>query len=679
MSGTSSSSRPSFPERAVITAGMPYGNKHLHFGHVGGVFIPADVYARFLRDRIGKENVIFVSGTDCYGSPIEEGYRKAQASGYDKSIYDYVEEFHKSQKETLEAYEVSCDLYTGSSLEPARTPHINLSEEILNRLYELGELETRSSKQFYDAKFNMFLNGRQVEGYCPVQGCKSTKAYADECELGHQYEPEDLIKPISTISHETPEMREVTNYYFKLPEHRDFIIENTKRLADDPEIRPLVPQTIEGFLQEPSIYIKNELEPDYLAIKNQLPEHKFVEAEAGKQSFEIIFNNFEARDSAREVLSSNNIRFRTGKTLLPLRMTGNVKWGIPIPSLPGAEDLTVWVWMESLWAPISFTQTVLQQNLGTNRYSSDDWKDWWASEDAQVYQFIGEDNIYFYGVAQPPMFEALDWGLKATQLIANHHILYLGKKASSSSNQKPPTAAKLLDSYNPEQLRAHWINLGLDKKSVSFAPKAFDPDMQITEDMDDKQKQAINRQADPALKESALLTNIFNRLARSCFYGAQKHLDNKLPQGELDYDLVDELSETIMGYEQAMSKFEFTTVFEIVENLIRNANKRWGTESKAANSLENDHFAQKEMEQALLHAFNALRVATVLMHPIVPRGCEKIQEYLNIDAEDFFSWEHIFKPLDEFLLDLRIKIKDHELKELPPRTDFFEKHPSQYK
>lgn len=657
---------------------MPYGNKHLHFGHVGGVFIPADVFARFMRDRIGKENVIFVSGTDCYGSPIEEGFRKAQAEGYTKSIYEYVEEFHNSQKDTLEAYEVSCDLFAGSSLMPARDIHIQLSDEILSRLYELGELQTRSSKQFYDSKFNMFLNGRQVEGYCPVQGCKSTKAYADECELGHQYDPEDLIQPISKISGEKPEMREVSNYYFKLPEHRELIVENTKRLEEDPEIRPLVSQTIEGFLQDPTIYIKNELEDEYREIASEMPNHSFIAAEGNKQSFEIVFDNFEDRDTARDMLSAHNIRFRTGKTLLPLRMTGNVKWGVPTPELPHAENLTIWVWMESLWAPISFTQTVLQNHQQDSRYSSDDWRDWWCDGEAKVYQFIGEDNIYFYGVAQPPLFDALKWDIKQTQLIANHHILYLGKKASSSSEQKPPSAQTLLKNYRAEQLRAHWINLGLDKKSVSFAPKAFDPDMQITENTDEKKKQAINRQADPALKESALLTNIFNRLARSCFYGAQKHLDNKLPQGELDYDLVDELSEAIMNFEQAIAHFEFTNAFEVVDTLIRNANKRWGTESKAANSLDNDHFAQKEMEKALLHAFSALRVATVLMHPIVPQGCEKIQEYFNIDREEFFSWEHIFKPLDEFLLDLRIKIKDHELKVLPPRSDFFEKHPSQY-
>ena len=73
--------RPSFPKRAVVTGGMPYGNKKLHFGHVGGVFVQADCFARFLRDRIGEENVIFVSGTDCYGSPIVESYRKLCETG----------------------------------------------------------------------------------------------------------------------------------------------------------------------------------------------------------------------------------------------------------------------------------------------------------------------------------------------------------------------------------------------------------------------------------------------------------------------------------------------------------------------------------------------------------------------------------------------------------------------
>ena len=83
--------RPDFPKRAVITGGMPYGNKSLHFGHIGGVFVQADVFARFLRDRLGRDNVIFVSGTDCYGSPIVEHHRKLVANqGDTRSLEEFV-------------------------------------------------------------------------------------------------------------------------------------------------------------------------------------------------------------------------------------------------------------------------------------------------------------------------------------------------------------------------------------------------------------------------------------------------------------------------------------------------------------------------------------------------------------------------------------------------------------
>lgn len=89
---------PAWPKRAVVTAGMPYGNKPLHFGHIGGVFVSADAFARFLRDRIGEENVRFISGTDCFGSPINEGYRKlVEAGEFDGTIEDYVMKNHEAQ------------------------------------------------------------------------------------------------------------------------------------------------------------------------------------------------------------------------------------------------------------------------------------------------------------------------------------------------------------------------------------------------------------------------------------------------------------------------------------------------------------------------------------------------------------------------------------------------------
>lgn len=138
----SKDNRPSFPKRAVITGGMPYGNKQLHFGHVGGVFVFADTYARFLRDRIGKDNVIFVSGTDCYGSPIAESYRKLKESGeFDGTIEDFVRKNHESQEKTLRDYDISLDLFGASALDEPAKIHNVVSDKFIRRLYENGQLE----------------------------------------------------------------------------------------------------------------------------------------------------------------------------------------------------------------------------------------------------------------------------------------------------------------------------------------------------------------------------------------------------------------------------------------------------------------------------------------------------------------------------------------------------------
>ncbi len=104
---------------------------------------PADFFARFLRDRLGRENVIFTSGTDCYGSPIMESYRKLNENeGYDKSIGEYVESNHSRQAATLNNYNISCDIYGGSGLEPAAQIHNEVTAEIIERLHEQGTISS---------------------------------------------------------------------------------------------------------------------------------------------------------------------------------------------------------------------------------------------------------------------------------------------------------------------------------------------------------------------------------------------------------------------------------------------------------------------------------------------------------------------------------------------------------
>ncbi|MBQ3300901.1 MAG: class I tRNA ligase family protein [Eggerthellaceae bacterium] len=662
--------RQSWPERAVVTAGMPYGNKPLHFGHIAGVFVPADCFARFLKDRIGAENVRFISGTDCFGSPIDEGYRKlVEAGEFEGTISEYVQRNHDAQKATLDAYDVEPSIYEGSGIGHAGEVQQLLTEQFITRLYENGFLHKRSTLQFFDEEAGVFLNGRQVVGRCPVQGCKSEKGYADECDLGHSYAPEELIAPRSSVTGSVPQMKPVENWYFDLPTFAEFLKQHVSKLEQDGDVRAIVPQTIGEFLGAPIIYVRNDEAEMFEAAADGLPPFVRRDPEKGKSSFEVEFGSIDDRDVARDILRRAGLRFRTGKTLVPFRITGNIEWGVKAPVLEGTEGLTVWCWPESLWAPISFT-IAANDALGL---PEDSWRDFWCDENAKVYQFIGQDNLYFYGVVQPALWEALlpgeifsheaaDRPLRQTMLVANHHVLLGSKKASSSGAVKPPTADELLEHYTAEQLRAHFLALGLDQKSVGFKPKAFDPDPAVREDP---------RVADPALKESKLLQNVFNRLARSVLYEAKRNFECRIPVQAPTSDVVDCAHAVLAEYDKTMKKAELHTIMSIMDEFIRYANKVWADGISAAEAAGDAQMRS----QVLADAAYLLWVCTLLMHPVVPRGCDDICSKLDFKADAFFSWEHDFNTLAE-LCDGE---EQHRVAELEPRYDFFKQHPSQVK
>jgi methionyl-tRNA synthetase len=393
--------RPAFPKRAVVTGGMPYGNKSLHFGHIGGVFVHADVLARFLKDRIGQENVIFVSGTDCYGSPIEVSYDKATEAGeFDGSLLEYVKANHELQKETLGRYLVEPSLFGASALDPYVGIHERVGAELVKTLHENGFLLKITTAQFYDPEKQVFLNGRQVEGHCPVEGCRSEKGYADECSLGHQYDPKYLVKPRSVLTGVEPEMRKTTNWYIDMEAFRPLLEEWLKREADNPTSRPFGVSSLAEYLEPPTIHIPKNQREALEEVVSSLPTHKQEEGR-GKTKL-LIFSQLAELDRAVEILGTAGVKYRTGKSLVPFRLTGNADWGLGAPALDGEASHTFWVWPESLWAPISFTQAFLESRGA----ESDAWRAWWCSPEAKVYQFIGEDNVYFYGHPQSAMFWA---------------------------------------------------------------------------------------------------------------------------------------------------------------------------------------------------------------------------------------------------------------------------------
>ena len=670
--------RPKFPKRAVVTAGMPYGNKELHYGHVCGMMVYADFLARFLKDKLGKDNVIFVSGTDCYGSPALETYRKWKENGYTGTIEEMVSEFNKKHLEMIKAYEIGFDWFEGSALGEAKEMHKKVSEEIFNRLYENGTLSKLSTYQFFDTQAKCFLNGRQVVGKCPIDGCKSEKGYADECDLGHQYLPEQLIDPISTLSGTKPELKKIENWYFNLQNYTELLKKWIEKLEKETPTREFVTKEIKEFLKKPEIYIKKEYMQDFEKIAHLLPKFEQVE-DKSKASFVIIFDSLADREKACEILSgkhpnewekseiapedkieetsSGAIRYRTGKTLVPFRLSGNISWGVPVPEKDGLKDLTFYVWPESLWAPISFTRTYLKHNGKPD----DEWRKYWCSKDAKVYQILGEDNIYFYGPAQhamwlatqkgTPVLDAPEGNLQISQLVVNKHSLFMGNKASSSGKIKPPMADELLNHYTHEQLRAHFLALNVGSTSSSFNPKVYNPD-------------ADPNELDPVVKDGNLLTNVYNRTLRTMFYTWQKDFGGEIPYGEIDEDVLLECEMSALKFEKCMMENKFHMCIYELDSFLRNINKYWTREFKP-----DDMEAEKN---CIVNCLHYSKVAMVMLHSVAPKGIENLAKYFGC-SEDVFSWDRINEPIYNFF-----ETKEHHKpKFIEAKFDFFKKHPSQ--
>ncbi|MGN1227644.1 MAG: class I tRNA ligase family protein [Christensenellales bacterium] len=649
--------RPKFPKRAIITTGMPYGNKELHFGHVGGMMIQADCFARFMRDRIGKENVIMQSGTDCYGSPVMEGYRKLIENGENVgSMLDYVMDKNKKHKEVFSKYEIGYDFFGASAFGDAKEIHEKTCGEIFTRLYEVGALKKMDTLQFYDEEKQTFLNGRQVLGKCPVDGCKSEKAYADECDLGHQFMPKDLIEPISTLSGKRPVLKPITNWYFDMAKYNDFILQWLDSIEADKRTRNFVVKELKEFLKLPEIYIlRREQMEIWENVKDKLPHFEITEDNEKKPSFTIQFKTLEDREKACEILNQYNMRFRTGKTLVPFRLTANIEWGVKAPEIEGLKDLTFYVWPESLWAPISFTKTYLELH---KEHSHNDWKEWWCSDDAEVYQFLGEDNMYFYGPCEMAMFLAMQGdeininasgdNIRLPKLIVNKHIFFLGSKASSSGSVRPPMAEDLLKYYTVEQLRMHFLGMGLGNASVSFNPKYAIAD-------------AKESDADIVEKEGNLLTNVFNRVLRHCLFALKENNENLVPIRAVDTSVNELCERAILEYEKNMYNHRFHVASNNVDSFIRNINKYFQAKMQTANDTQ-------EKDSVIYNTLHMCRVACMLLHSFVPSGAERVADYLGFN-DKWYKWEFAFAPLEEFFSE-----SEHYIKSIESKFDFFTKN-----
>jgi methionyl-tRNA synthetase/methionyl-tRNA synthetase C-terminal region/beta chain len=207
-------------KRTTVTTALPYANGPVHIGHLAGVYIPADIYVRYLR-MCGKE-ALFIGGSDEHGVPITIKARKEGVTPQ-----DIVDRYHNIIKKSFEDFGISFDIYSRTTSEM----HRQTASEYFKTLYDKGEFIEQESEQYYDEEAHQFLADRYITGKCPH--CSNENAYGDQCEqCGTSLNPTDLINPKSAISGSTPVMRATKHWYLPLNKHeewmRQWILEDHK-------------------------------------------------------------------------------------------------------------------------------------------------------------------------------------------------------------------------------------------------------------------------------------------------------------------------------------------------------------------------------------------------------------------------------------------------------------------
>ena len=200
-------------KRTLITTALPYANGPVHIGHLAGVYVPADIYARYL--RLKGEEVLMIGGSDEHGVPITI---RAQKEGI--TPQDVVDRYHAIIKDGFERLGITHDIYSRTS---SATHHEHASE-FFRKLYDKGEFIEKTSQQYYDEQANQFLADRYITGTCPH--CNNERAYGDQCEsCGTSLAPTDLKDPKSAITGNTPVLRETKHWYLPLDKHESFLRE----------------------------------------------------------------------------------------------------------------------------------------------------------------------------------------------------------------------------------------------------------------------------------------------------------------------------------------------------------------------------------------------------------------------------------------------------------------------
>jgi len=296
-------------QKYTVTAALPYANGPLHLGHVAGVYLPADIFVRFL--RLKNEDVAFVCGSDEHGAAIT---LRAKKEGTTPQAI--VDKYHSINKKAFNDFDISFDIYTRTSTDL----HKETAQDYFKVLNDKGSFIKKTTEQYYDEEFNQFLADRYITGNCPK--CDAEGAYGDQCEkCGSALSPTELVNPVSTLSGNTPTLKETSHWFLPMDQHEAWLKEWIK----------------EGSFEGKQLHNPKDW-------RNQVNGQCMSWIDGG---------------------------------LHPRAMTRDLDWGVKVP-IEGADGKVLYVWLD---APIGYISATKEWAKKNNK----DWKDYWTGDTKLVH------------------------------------------------------------------------------------------------------------------------------------------------------------------------------------------------------------------------------------------------------------------------------------------------------
>lgn len=584
------------PKKVVVTAGMPYANGPLHLGHLAGAHVPADIYARWMRMLIGAENVLFVNGNDDHGSTSEVAALKAG-----KPMREFIDTIHGEQKTTLKNYSIQTDIFTGTSQPETYPRHEKFSQDFLRKLYANGVLEKRVTKQWFDTKMSRFLQDRFVRGTCP--NCGNTEAYSDECDAcGSKFDPSELKDPRSQLSDAKPELRDTAHWWLDMWKVADPLkawIETKQKTWRSAVVTEVINTVLIGCRFE------NVHEAKYKELKDSLPKHKSRYV-AGKK-VECLFDTKADLAKAQSQLEAAGIPSVATDHWAHRPITRDVSNGIPVPPEidPEMKGKTLYVWPDSLIAPIVFTQVALEKS----GRDPEKYEEFWCDPEASVVQFLGQDNVFFYVIMQGSMWlgsqadvarQPVAGELQMTEIMSVYHLQVNGEKMSKSTGNWIIADELLEKGYSADQIRYYLALLSLAVKSSNFDFNQFE-------------------------ERNKFLAGPLNAAFEKPISACHSKYGGRVPAGKLIGKVEADTVKIVQTYLRSMQKGDYSTLLGQIENYARQINSLF-TQYKP----HDDRAPEQERNDALYSCFYVLKNLMIMLAPFVPHTMNELRQSLNL-------------------------------------------------